>query len=88
MSDQGLSPRTVRFTHSVLSSAFKQAVHWRLLLHNPCGSVELPRKASQEMQSLTPLEAAHFLAEAASDRWGALFLLDWQQACARQSILA
>jgi integrase len=75
MSEKNLSARTVRFTHSVLSSAFKQAVSWRMLLQNPCGSVELPRKVSQEMQSLTPIEAVRFLAEAASDRWVALFVL-------------
>jgi integrase len=75
MSEKNLSARTVRFTHSVLSSAFNQAVRWRMLLQNPCGSVELPRKVSQEMQSLTPMEAARFLAEAASDRWFALFVL-------------
>ena len=55
-----LSPRTVRFTRSVLASAFKQAVRWRMLAHNPCDSVELPRKAASEMQSLTPAEAASF----------------------------
>lgn len=75
MSEKNLSARTVRFTHSVLSSAFKQAVRWRMLLQNPCESVELPRKVSQEMQFLTPIEAARFLAEAASDRWVALFVL-------------
>ena len=75
MSEKNLSARTVRFTHSVLSSAFKQAVRCRMLLQNPCESVELPRKVSQEMQSLTPIEAARFLAEAASDRWVALFVL-------------
>ena len=75
MSEKNLSARTIRFTHSVLSSAFKQAVRWRMLFQNPCGSVELPRKVSQEMQSLTPIEAARFLAEAASDRWVALFVL-------------
>jgi integrase len=72
---QNLSPRTVRFTHSVLTSAFKQAVRWRMITHNPCDSAELPRKASAEMQSLTPKEAARFLKEAESDRWSALFVL-------------
>jgi integrase len=75
LSEKGLSPRTVRFTHSVLASAFKQAVRWRMLAHNPCDSVELPRKAGKEMQSLTPAEATAFLKEAASDRWYALFVL-------------
>jgi site-specific recombinase XerD len=63
LTEQSLSPRTVRFTHSVLTSAFKQAVRWRMLAHNPCASVELPRKASAEMQSFTPAEAARFLRE-------------------------
>jgi integrase len=75
LTDKELSPRTVRFTHSVLTSAFKQAVRWRLLAHNPCDSAELPRKASAEMQALTPAEAARFLKEAKSDRWSALFVL-------------
>jgi integrase len=75
LSEKGLSPRTIRFTHSVLASAFKQAVRWRMLAHNPCESVELPRKAGKEMQSLTPAEAAGFLKEAANDRWFALFVL-------------
>ena len=75
LSEKGLSPRTIRFTHSVLASAFKQAVRWRMLAHNPCDSVELPRKAGKEMQSLTPAEATCFLKEAASDRWFALFVL-------------
>lgn len=75
LAEKGLSPRTIRFTHSVLASAFKQAVRWRLLAHNPCDAVELPRKAAKEMQSLTPAEAASFLKEAAIDRWFALFVL-------------
>src|SRR5882724_8933367 len=75
LSENGLSPRTVRFTHAVITSAFKQAVRWRMLSLNPCDSVELPRKAAREMQSLTPIEAARFLREAATDRWFALFIL-------------
>jgi integrase len=75
LSEKKLSPRTVRFTHSVLTSAFKQAVRWRMLAQNPCNSVDLPRKAGAEMQALTPAEAARFLNEASSDRWNTLFVL-------------
>lgn len=75
LTDKELSPRTVRYTHSVLTSALKQAVRWRMLAHNPCSSVELPRKTAKEMQSLTPAEAARFLDEAVRDRWSALFVL-------------
>jgi integrase len=75
LTEQKLSARTVRYTHSVIASAFKQAVRWRMLAHNPCDSVELPRKEANEMQSLTPEDAARFLIEAAKDRWSALFVL-------------
>ncbi|HXD33676.1 MAG TPA: tyrosine-type recombinase/integrase [Pyrinomonadaceae bacterium] len=75
LSAKELSPRTVRYTHSVLASALKQAVRWRMLAHNPCDAVELPRKVASEMQSLTPAEAASFLEAAGSDRWYALFSL-------------
>ncbi|HEY6803394.1 MAG TPA: tyrosine-type recombinase/integrase [Pyrinomonadaceae bacterium] len=75
LTDQGLSPRTVRFTHSVLRSALKQALRWRMIPVNPCDGVDLPRKNTTEMQSLGPAEAASFLAEAQKDRWSALFVL-------------
>lgn len=75
LTDQKLSPRTVRFTHSVLRSALKQAVRWRMITVNPCDGVDLPRKSTTEMQSLGPTEAASFLAEAQKDRWSALFVL-------------
>lgn len=75
LSEKGLSARTVRFTHAVLSSAFKQAVQWRMLTANPCAVVELPRKATKEMLSLSPTEAMRFLAAAKSDRWSALFIV-------------
>src|SRR5437588_10923783 len=35
MQDNGLSARTVRYTHAVLNSALKQAVQWQLLIQNP-----------------------------------------------------
>ena len=45
--DRGLSARTIRSTHAVRQSAFRQAVRWRLLLHNPAESVDLPRQSRQ-----------------------------------------
>lgn len=71
----GLSSRTVRYTHAVLSSAFKQAVKWRMLPHNPAELAELPRHERREMQSLSPEEAGRFLAAASADRWHVLFAL-------------
>jgi integrase len=46
----GLSPRTVRMMHRVLSQALKQAVRWRKLTHNPCDAVVPPRVERKPMQ--------------------------------------
>lgn len=73
MQEQGLSPRTVRYTHAVLSSAFKQAIKWRLIPLNPASAVELPRQQRKEMQALSPEDAAKFLKAAGNDRWGIIF---------------
>jgi hypothetical protein len=86
LSDRKLSPRTVRYTHSVLTSAFKQAVRWRMLARNPCEAVELPRKTATEMKCLTPGDAANF--------WRRLLVIDgtrfslwrWRRVCGLPSI--
>lgn len=71
----GLSARSVRYTHSVLSSALKQAVRWNMLARNPCELVELPRHTRREMQAFSPEEAGRFLKAAAEDAHGTLFTL-------------
>jgi integrase len=73
MLQRGLSARTVRYTHAVISSAFKQAVKWGMLARNPAAFVDLPRQARKEMKALSPEEAARFLEAAADDRYGVLF---------------
>ena len=75
MLDRKLSPRSVRYTHAVLSSALKQAVQWGMLARNPCEGVELPKKTRREMQVLTPEQARAFLQAAADDRYATLFSL-------------
>jgi len=73
MQARGLSARTVRYLHAVLSSALKQAARWGMLPRNPAEWVELPKQARKEMHALSPDEAARFLKAAAEDRWGVLF---------------
>ena len=72
---RGLSARTVRYLHAVLSSALKQAVRWGMLARNPAELVELPRQVRKEMRALSPTEASEFLKAARADRWGVLFAL-------------
>lgn len=73
MAGRNLSPRTIRYTHAILNSAFKQAVRWNMLQRNPCEGVELPRMERKEMQALSPEEVSRFLTSAAEDDFNALF---------------
>jgi len=73
MSQRDLSPRTVRYTHTIFSSALRQAVRWNMLARNPCMGVELPRMKHKEMQALSPEEAGRFLSKARDDEYGVLF---------------
>lgn len=74
MSKRGLSARTVRYTHAILSSALKQAIKWHMLARNPCEAVELPRMERNEMKAFSPRDATDFLEVAASDEYGVIFV--------------
>lgn len=75
LQEQGLSPRTVRYAHAVLSGALKQAVKWRQLSQNPASFVDLPRQVRHEAQALSPELAERFLAAAAGDPFALVFTL-------------
>ncbi len=75
MKNAGYSSRTVRHAHSVLSSALKQAVKWRMIFQNPCDLCQLPKADKTEMKYFTSDETAKFLQTAKTDRQYALFYL-------------
>jgi integrase len=75
MSESGLSPRTVQYTNMILNQALGQAVKWRMLFHNPCDSVSVPRQQRKEMAVLAPDQARRFIAASKQDRYSALFHL-------------
>ncbi|MGH2689003.1 MAG: Arm DNA-binding domain-containing protein, partial [Actinomycetota bacterium] len=70
-----LSTRTVRYAHTVLHKAFKDAVRKRRLAVNPADFADPPRLDSPEMRSWTAAEARKFLAHVAGDRLYACYLL-------------
>lgn len=72
---QGLSARTVRYCHSVLSSALKQAVKWQLIYRNPCNDCELPKLRKAEMKYYSPDEVKVFLETAKANKHYAVFLM-------------
>lgn len=65
-----LSPRTIRYAHTVLRNALGQAVKWELIPRNPAEHVDLPKKAHREMRAMTHEEAQRFLAAARADEQG------------------
>lgn len=75
MMERELSPRTVHYTHAVLQSAFRQAVRWKLIAHDPCEGVELPRLRRKEMAVLNVEQCRDFLAAAKSSQHYAVFAL-------------
>jgi len=75
MLDDGLSPRTVRYAHTILRNALQQALKWGKLYRNPADLVDLPRQKKEEMKVLSPEQAAQFMDAAAYSPWKALFSL-------------
>jgi len=75
MLENGLSPRTVRYTHTILRNALQQAVKWGKLYRNPATLVDLPRQKKKEMKVLSPKQAAIFMEAAVYSPWKAFFSL-------------
>ena len=73
MKGKGLSPRTVKHAHSILSKALNQAVKWKILVSNPARYVDLPKQVRREMKCLTPEEAGRFLDACEGTRFGLVF---------------
>jgi integrase len=73
MIDRGLSARTVRYTHSVLRSAMRQAMRWRLLLQDPTDGAQLPRLGRREVRVLTAEQSRSFLSAALNTHYGSVF---------------
>src|SRR6266496_6382294 len=70
-----LGPRSIKYTHSVLSGALKQAVRWNMLAVNPANGATLPRQIRRDMQALNPEQATKFLAACQSDTCGVALAL-------------
>jgi len=73
MVDRCLSARTVRYTHSVLRSAIRQAVRWRILSQDPTDGAQLPRLRRREMRVLSAEQSRAFLSAALKTHYGPVF---------------
>lgn len=77
VNEMNLSPRTIRYMHTVLSSALYAAIQppWKLLAFNPADYVTLPKQEHIERQWLTEEMARKFLAALSEDKYGLMFEL-------------
>lgn len=71
----GLSPTSVRKYHVMLHSVFKRAVRDRIIMTNPCESIELPKVPPRKARILTPEEYDRLVAEI-PDRFRVLVMTD------------
>jgi integrase len=73
MIDRKLSARTIRYAHSVLRAAIRQAIRWQLLLADPTQGVQIPSPQCREMSVLTTDQARTFLKAASLSSQACLF---------------
>jgi integrase len=71
--EKKLSARVVRYTNSILKSAFGYAVKQDILFKNPAKMVELPKLIKREMVVLTQDEAIKLLDASQKERLATLF---------------
>jgi integrase len=71
----GLSPRSVRYIHTILHRALRDAVRWGKLARNPAEMADPPRSRAPEMKTWQKEELRRFLASVEDDRLYAAWLL-------------
>ena len=84
---KGLSAKTVRNIHQILSSALKLAQGQRLILTNPAEGCALPRVEHQEMKTLTTVQLASFFREARESGVFELYYLELATGLRRGELL-
>ena len=84
---KGLSAKTVRNIHQILSSALKLAQEQRLILANPAEGCALPRVEHQEMKTLTTVQLTSFFREARESGVFELYYLELATGLRRGELL-
>ena len=84
----GLSAKTVRSIHMMLSSCLEKAVAERLIPSNPAHGCSIPPKEKQEMKILPPEQIGRFLQEADRAGYLSMFFLELTSGLRRGELLA
>lgn len=85
--NQGLSPRTVRYIHTVLKGALNQAVKENLIRFNPAVLTEPPRQVRKEVKPLTADQVRLFLDAIKRDMLYPIILTDVSTGLRRGELL-
>jgi integrase len=72
---ESLSPRTVRYVHTTINKALKDAMVDGLIPKNVAAHIRLPKPRKKEINPLNPDQAKAFLTAAQGDRYEALYVL-------------
>ncbi len=67
--ESGLSSRTVRYVHSIMHAALKQAVKNQLILRNPTEATSPPKMEQREITAMTKKQMDAFLSELDNTRY-------------------
>ena len=84
---KGLSAKTVRNIHQIISSALKLAVEQRLIARNPADGCALPKVEHKEMKTLTADQLSAFFREAKDRGVFALYYIDLTTGLRRGELL-
>ena len=84
---KGLSPKTIRNIHQILSSALKLAQEQKLILTNPAEGCALPRVEHREMKTLPVEQLQSFLREAKDSGVFELYYLELATGLRRGELL-
>lgn len=85
--DSGLSPRTIRYVHSVVKSSLNDAVRWRLIPSNPAADARPPKLQRKPLEILTWQESRQWVKAANEDRLKGLWRFIAQTGCRRGEAL-
>lgn len=72
----GLSPKTIRYIHTILHSALEQAIKERVISINVTTAVRFPKNPKKEMKTLDMKEIEKFLDRARLSRYYAAYFIE------------
>lgn len=73
--ERPLSPKTIRYLHTIVHRAMRDATKWGRLSRNPAAAADPPRQVKSEMRAWDGQSMRRFLAGVTDDRLYPLYLL-------------